>query len=1137
MNAAARPAGAWSRQGISELIALLREQGFQVGTGEAVDATQLLLVLAEREPELQDSARLRARLRPVFCKSPDEQRRFDALFDRWWKTLVPRFREPPPVPAETAVETPAEPIGKKRSRLRWRVAVAILVAVAAAGYLAKFGPPHDGQQPTGAGVQPAPPVPPAVPVSGSTSEQQFDRYVPAVRYNVELRPVWFWTLGALPLLALLGVSLPALVLMRTRMRRRTEPMFLDPAPLAREARKLVLPLPEDIMAKLARHVRTRALEVDRLGRRPVLDVRGTLEATLRNRGIPTLRFSHARIHPSYLLLIDVANEKDPRGRLFYQWAERLRNQGLDVEILLFRKSTGSENESATVVVCDAGSGTAGGRRWRPFVQLRPPPVGERLMVISDGDPLVDREGVWRADALKARLHRWHDRALFTPVEPRDWGDREVAIEHSERVADPGFVVLPLEQSALAAWIDLVLTGHLSMIVLSDPQRFPALLRHERFSAFTEEEWLPSPDIVEKLVSQLLVYLGEQGFYWLAACAVPPFVRWELTLLLGQAVLKAAPRVSSEGALDEALARNYKRLVRLPWMQRQRMPTWLRVRLLAELSPRRQKHIRQVVDEQLGKLSPVARNENGIELGFDRPPEPGSKGARVSIRAALDDTRTDALYLGYMSGLTPEQLILRAPASWSSWADKLRLPRPAGPQGWLARARDVSRAWWARLAWTRGLPHMGINRASVALAALLTLPVIALLALVELRPPAKDPLYAQGNWLYAERPRLFAWNAGGSLSAVAFTPDGSRAVTSGTDGTLQVWDTSTGRPVAVLDQFFAVSSLAISADGNRIAVADSRGLQIRDVAGNGESFKRPVEAAFPIALSPDGTRVAFVTSKDALEVWTAGQAIPPGQPPAGTLSVTAIAFSPDGMHVVTGSIDATVRVWDATSGKPLLTFTRHRAPVIRVAFSPDGRRVVSSDRIILSRDRSRIDVSDRGSTLVWDWSAPDSSDVVQLETPGNAPVLHFAFTGDGSGILGAADDAILIWDARTGKRLGEPLLGHADPILGIAVSQNGERVISADVSGAFRLWNAAAVHELGAPLAGHTDTVISTAFTPDGKRLMSVSGDGTARMWDLAESGSSLTIASQQGALNSVDISSDGARMVLAGADGNLRLWD
>ena len=74
------------------------------------------------------------------------------------------------------------------------------------------------------------------------------------------------------------------------------------------------------------------------------------------------------------------------------------------------------------------------------------------------------------------FYRWRARALFTPVELRDWGAREEAVERSERIADPGFIVLPLEESALGAWMDLVQTGQLSTVTLTDPQRFPALLR-------------------------------------------------------------------------------------------------------------------------------------------------------------------------------------------------------------------------------------------------------------------------------------------------------------------------------------------------------------------------------------------------------------------------------------------------------------------------------------------------------------------------------------------------------------------------------------------------------------------------------------------------------------------------------------
>src|SRR5262249_27145568 len=75
---------------------------------------------------------------------------------------------------------------------------------------------------------------------------------------------------------------------------------------------------------------------------------------------------------------------------------------------------------------------------------------------------------------------------------------------------------------------------------------------------------------------------ETAFWWLAACAVYPAVRWDLTVYLGLR-LRAMP---SNSAADRGL-RLYTedralRLAELPWFRSGFMPNWLRRRLFAEL---------------------------------------------------------------------------------------------------------------------------------------------------------------------------------------------------------------------------------------------------------------------------------------------------------------------------------------------------------------------------------------------------------------------------------------------------------------------------------------------------------------------------------------------------------------------------
>ncbi|MFM9101530.1 MAG: hypothetical protein ACKOPS_09400, partial [Cyanobium sp.] len=44
---------------------------------------------------------------------------------------------------------------------------------------------------------------------------------------------------------------------------------------------------------------------------------------------------------------------------------------------------------------------------------------------------------------------------------------------------------------------------------------------------------PAPAVAHELLRQLRAFLGPEGFYWLAACAVFPELHWTITVHLGQ----------------------------------------------------------------------------------------------------------------------------------------------------------------------------------------------------------------------------------------------------------------------------------------------------------------------------------------------------------------------------------------------------------------------------------------------------------------------------------------------------------------------------------------------------------------------------------------------------------------------------
>ena len=118
----------------------------------------------------------------------------------------------------------------------------------------------------------------------------------------------------------------------------------------------------------------------------------------------------------------------------------------------------------------------------------------------------------------------------------------------------------------------------------------------------------------------------------------------------------------------------------------------------------------------------------------------------------------------------------------------------------------------------------------------------------------------------------------------------------------------------------------------------------------------------------------------------------------------------------------------------------------------------------------------------------------------------AFSPDGKRIITASQDRTArIWDAATGKAIGEPLIGHSGTVRSAAFSPDGHRVVTASDDKTARIWDAA-TGELLSELIGHHDIVMSAAYSPDGRRIVTASEDETARLWSVLPEG--LTLVSR-----------------------------
>jgi glucose repression regulatory protein TUP1 len=186
-------------------------------------------------------------------------------------------------------------------------------------------------------------------------------------------------------------------------------------------------------------------------------------------------------------------------------------------------------------------------------------------------------------------------------------------------------------------------------------------------------------------------------------------------------------------------------------------------------------------------------------------------------------------------------------------------------------------------------------------------------------------------------------------------------------------------------------------------------------------------------------------------------------------VTSVAISPDGRYVAAGSLDTVVRIWDVSSGVLVERLRGHRDSVYSVAFTPDGKGLVSGS---LDKTLKYWDVS--GLAL-----GPTSG-------PPVGPSSKGVKKEGGSGSTGKKD-------VEKGSQCLMNFTGHKDYVLSVAVSHDGQWVVSGSKDRGVQFWDArnAVVQCM---LQGHKNSVISIDLSPAGNYLATGSGDWQARIW-------------------------------------------
>lgn len=441
---------------------------------------------------------------------------------------------------------------------------------------------------------------------------------------------------------------------------------------------------------------------------------------------------------------------------------------------------------------------------------------------------------------------------------------------------------------------------------------------------------------------------------------------------------------------------------------------------------------------------------------------------------------------------------------------------------------------------------------------------------------------------------------GAVIGVAFSYDGQRLATVGNDARIVFWDIRNGKKLGRFAKAPRAARVTFDAIGRYVAATAGDSVTLWDaITGRPEGSLQHTNAVTGVAFSLDGRRIATTGLDGTLRVWDANTRVqrfwtPAAVPlhddgrPAGELGAVhdgeaswlqTVAFCADGRKLVTTGRDGSAKIWDVEAGGELASFRAHEQAIHRIAYDPTGGHIASAsdDGVVVSdltgqlvwrlaspaavramafdATGTRLAASSGADVTLWKLGKPD---IEELSFTAKAQVEDLQVFRNRERVAVAAGREITVWSA-PGQH-PDLAIDAGTALHSVAISPD-DRLVAAECAKEpdhadrtryqICLWDArtgAAIATLGAassdsPLSvrtqlesSHRGSILALRFSSDGTLLASSSEDKTVKLWNVETHQHVATLGGHRATITGLAISPDGGMLVSSG-DDLIRLWN